>query len=127
MTTAEMKQWAGEAERLHALATSGTAGAEMAAAMAAATLRLRGVEYIGALLAERDAAIAARDALAGAVRSVGDLIADNGCGCDCGCAFSDGEHSSECDPCLACRVNNIVSPVRGTALDAALAAAGGGW
>jgi len=55
MTTAEMEQWAGEAERLHALATSGTVGAEMAAA----TLRLRGVEYVGALLAERDADVAA--------------------------------------------------------------------
>lgn len=57
MTSEEMQQWAGEAERLHALATSGTVGAEMAAA----TLRLRGVEYVGALLAERDAAEADRD------------------------------------------------------------------
>jgi len=59
MTTAEMEQWAGEAERLYALATSGTVGAEMAAA----TLRLRGVECIGALIA----AVAAERARCAAV------------------------------------------------------------
>ena len=80
------------------------------------------VAQVAQAIAERDAAVAQRDALAGAVRTVGSLIADNGCDCDCGCAFSDGEHTSECDPCLAClacRVSNVVSPVRGTALDAA--------
>ena len=59
MTTAEMERWAGEAERLHALATSGTVGAEMAAA----TLRLRGVECVGALIA----AVAAERARCAAV------------------------------------------------------------
>lgn len=53
MTNEEMQQWAGEAERLHALATS---GAWRGRSVAVATLRLRGVEYVGALLAERDAA-----------------------------------------------------------------------
>ena len=58
-TAAEMERWAGEAERLHALATSGTVGAEMAAA----TLRLRGVECVGALIA----AVAAERARCAAV------------------------------------------------------------
>ena len=45
-----------------------------------------------------------------ALREVGNLIADNGCDCDCGCAFADGEHNSECHPCLACRLSDVVSP-----------------
>ena len=49
--------------------------------------------------------------LAAAVRSIGDLIATHGCSCDCDCAHTTGEHISECDPCLACRMSDVVSPL----------------
>ena len=57
------------------------------------------------------AAEARRDALAAAVRDVGNLIAEHGCSCDCDCTHTTGEHTSACDPCLACRASDVVSPL----------------
>jgi hypothetical protein len=62
-------------------------------------------------LARADAAEAQAAALAGAVGEVGDLIAEHGCSCDCDCTHTTGEHTSECDPCLACRASDVVSPL----------------
>lgn len=36
------------------------------------------------------------------------LLEENGCDCDCEC---DGDgHSSDCEPCFACRVEQVVNP-----------------
>ena len=64
------------------------------------------------------AAEARRDALAEAVRDVGNLIAEHGCSCDCDCTHTTGEHTGACNPCLACRASDVVSPIlRGAPAD----------
>lgn len=82
--------------------------AHLATARAALTLA---AEREADAVAERDTARSALDGLAAAVRSIGDLIATHGCSCDCDCAHTTGEHISECDPCLACRMSDVVSPL----------------
>ena len=75
-------------------------------------------DALAAAVARAAAAEARHAALAGAVREVGDLIAEHGCSCDCDCAHTTGEHTSACDPCLACRASDVVSPLlRGAAPD----------
>lgn len=75
-------------------------------------------DALAAAVARAAAAEARHAALAGAVREVGDLIAEHGCSCDCDCAHTTGEHTSACDPCLACRASDVVSPLlRGAPAD----------
>jgi hypothetical protein len=40
--------------------------------------------------------------------AIAELIATNGCDCDCGCD-STGHVSDECEPCLACFVNAVIA------------------
>jgi hypothetical protein len=40
------------------------------------------------------------------VDAVGQVLAENGCDCECGCHA--GEHDDDCDRCLACRVQDVI-------------------
>jgi len=37
------------------------------------------------------------------IEAVGELLAENGCDCDCDHGYDD--HNVECDRCLACRID----------------------
>ena len=45
-----------------------------------------------------------RDLLA----AVGDIISQNGCDCECGCSSYGESHAEDCDPCLPCRISDVL-------------------
>lgn len=51
-----------------------------------------------------------RDDLAARVQRVEEVLSAHGCDCDCGCDC-DG-HASDCDVCLACRIEREVGDLR---------------
>jgi hypothetical protein len=54
-------------------------------------------------LTERDALAARVPLLEAMVRKVGELLAENGC--DCECDHHPDEHDAECERCLGCRIS----------------------
>ena len=42
------------------------------------------------------------------VNAVGKLLSNNGCDCDCECVGYSAPHGSDCEPCLACRIDSVV-------------------
>lgn len=48
------------------------------------------------------------------LEAIGDLLAENGCDCDCG--HHPEEHDDDCKRCLACRVSAVVGPMTSGAM-----------
>lgn len=53
-------------------------------------------------------ALADRDQARARLAAVGDVIAENGCNCDCDCLVGHEPHEEDCDPCLACRIQVVL-------------------
>jgi hypothetical protein len=56
---------------------------------------------------QADIEAAARKPLQEKIDRICELLAANGCDCDCGHQLED--HDDDCDPCLACRIDDVVS------------------
>ena len=41
-------------------------------------------------------------------REIGELLSENGCDCECDCAGYSEPHGADCEPCLACRVQDAL-------------------
>lgn len=72
--------------------------------------RLREVIKLGQMIAERQT-VWTEEAHAEIARikdRLGEVLAANGCECECDCIQEPDGHEDDCDPCLACRVDRVV-------------------
>jgi hypothetical protein len=68
------------------------------------------LRYIRFLRTQVAALLAEREEVAGALKRMCDVIADDGCSCDCD-HDSEG-HDDDCDRCLGCRIDAARAPLK---------------